>query len=1080
MHRLWYKHVYSTSEFYPCSRTFELNPGTTSIQQIKMAEKMKAVEGIDRRWIECLQRHYPIEDPELGDSLLIVLGYIAIGSPEIWSVSTKLRWRNKSALKSAAEVQRSFLWHKGDLPSVVSTFQAWLGVPKRERLVWCMWNYVSNTTMSGIEDVVVLLRKELQPVERRRTLRSAVHETTPSGWPNLERLGALLLKVFPDCFYVRWHSGKNYVNCTTTESKAMYSFCARVFEDLEMELPKYVLVPPNGPLFRSKGKLFPSFVVSEAVAEHADCLPLFEKFPEIQPHLPVQIQLPSIGDAVVMQLVGTNLAKKSLEKEIHEACSQANMLLSLKVEDPTYTGSGWKIEIHCPEMYHKQVQKLISEKIRVIMQDLEIEAKTICFPDKNSKFKFLVSSGGQAHAVPNGQHLALIHVVRPEEQLDKNKQKCASYAKFQDSDVEEYLDIWGKYCHIEKSEDFPTETTLWGAVWFECRSTALLVRKLAECDDNFPGNLQMILFLVDSDAPHFSLDFCWWKPCLKKNNLELTFDNKKEFNRFKDTASRLDSFHFKYSARALKVLITSDEEDLNLMEHFCNSDKKLVSPASANYTHQVEFDADDDDPQELSEKLDFGMYFMHPNQLETEVENPDSEGQVIRGTFFAYSLSGLIVITRIRHYSEFDQGIAIGSNVYMSFKLPKNAFETVKDELKNLGMWAGNVKSCGTSTSEDIQSDENTVQGSAVESEEEHNESDSEGDEQNKLPSVKVTHQNGNVHVKVYVGYEQYDHDRFKPVPKLLKPSIMHVRSDTVAFLLETTEQSKKQIYVQIMDKTNTFIQIFKHKSIIHVYGTSENVTKARQQICCHLSAFEKSGTVTCPQPQPQKPQKSTEGTQANKSYGKETMCSVCMSDIDGPKFCLSLCGHSYCPLCFKGQIDHASKVQSFPIRCAKRSCNCRVLTVDIEAIHAYYHMSINDFYMAAIADSKTLFPCLTPGCPMKYQESKSELEGLVKSFTCPLCKETLCTSCHCKFHDGLSCKVYQAYKTMDAGVEEWIDEDRNSRKLCPSCLHRIEKPVDSIILRCENCDHNICWLCLQHSRWLPMTTHRCFPEDAE
>ena len=1012
-----------------------------------MAAILQAAVGIDQRWTELLQHHFPICDSNLGDALLSVLSYIASGAPTLFTEISK-----DSNTNPQHEMQKLFRQDRGEFVSVVSVFQALGKVKKRDWPYWCRQRNVSHASLSQVNKAYLNLKREIQSM---RTEQTPTIEQTPQPEDGdvFDRLGALVLKVFPECLSMRWHTGPKYLNCATLKSKAMQQYDLDILENLKAELPAYMLCLPDG---NKKGEpeapaaMNLSLAVSESVLKASCFLPVKTKFPKCRPHLPVQVQLPFMGDAVVLKLAGNETARKEFEKAIGEACSQEDMLLSLQLHKPNDTCSRWKLELYCPAKFQKDVEIVVGERMYVAMDELKCTAKTVPYPDAESKVKLMVRPGGEVHVVPNGQHLVLVHMLKDDEFVPlAQRDKCPAYKRMKESYLKKELLLSGEVCEFEKSKEFPREP-LWAAAWYECRSSGIKAKELEGCGGLFPGNLREKLVLVDNDAPIFALEFCFCKATIQENKLKLQFDCLRDLNKFKKKINLDDSIpnvEYVFDQDELNVVITSEMAYMNLMEEFCAPHSKTVCPKSVTYSLRLETKVTDDDSRRLQRDLDFGEYFMDDFLLETRVYPPDDGGQVTWGVFLSYSLSGLTELTKLNDKPELCQGVFIGQKVYMLFTVPKDAYSKLEGGLRSLGMMGGNPPT-----------DDSVANN---------------GTDNLDSPVVRARPYKDKMDVTIYVGNEVYDSSKFKQVPKLMKPLIVHTRSDLLAALLSVSEESGQTMLGHIMEETDTYIQINEEDSTLHVYGGLDNKAKADDRITNILSAMGKDDvTATLGG--------FGEGRMTRSSLQKDGMCVVCLCRVQGREFRLSLCGHTYCQSCFRDIVLSAKETVTFPIRCGKGDCTQPVLIADIEAIHVYYDLPMTDFYTSSMRACKSSFPCLTTGCPMRFHECKSWIEGLVKSFTCPFCKETWCTSCHCEFHFGLSCKVYQALKGANRRLKKWINKKKALRKLCPRCLKGIENLDGSAIVGCARCKIKICWHCLQYHHYLSMKRHECSPEDAD
>ena len=191
--------------------------------------------------------------------------------------------------------------------------------------------------------------------------------------------------------------------------------------------------------------------------------------------------------------------------------------------------------------------------------------------------------------------------------------------------------------------------------------------------------------------------------------------------------------------------------------------------------------------------------------------------------------------------------------------------------------------------------------------------------------------------------------------------------------------------------------------------------------------------------------------------------CCVCFSEIEDltEVYRLEYCGHEYCLDCIQLQTEQNS-IQ-IPLKCAAENCEQTFVWQDFETLFKKTKFKLEDLLRASVsshivANSATVKNCPTPDCDMIYVVTT---DG--KPFTCSHCRVKLCTSCHVQYHDGLTCAMYQSgYIPVDREVREWMNRDRESRKLCPCCRSPIEKTGGCNNMTCKNCKKHICWVCLE------------------
>ncbi len=192
--------------------------------------------------------------------------------------------------------------------------------------------------------------------------------------------------------------------------------------------------------------------------------------------------------------------------------------------------------------------------------------------------------------------------------------------------------------------------------------------------------------------------------------------------------------------------------------------------------------------------------------------------------------------------------------------------------------------------------------------------------------------------------------------------------------------------------------------------------------------------------------------------------CCVCFTDIDDVKdiFRPECCGHTYHLDCVKMQL--APNTLTIPVTCASDDCSLPFVWQDFENLMKKKVLSLYRLVECSLktylgANQDKVRNCPTPDCCMIYTVSEKEGER----FICKDCGSHICTSCHVQYHDGLSCRMYQAVGRDDEQLEEWLRSDSGLRKRCPSCSAPIEKISGCNKVTCTQCQANICWVCLEY-----------------
>ena len=81
----------------------------------------------------------------------------------------------------------------------------------------------------------------------------------------------------------------------------------------------------------------------------------------------------------------------------------------------------------------------------------------------------------------------------------------------------------------------------------------------------------------------------------------------------------------------------------------------------------------------------------------------------------------------------------------------------------------------------------------------------------------------------------------------------------------------------------------------------------------------------------------------------------------------------------------------------------------------------------------------------------------------CDVCSTDICSRCHVKFHNGISCDNFK-FQTMNSEMLlEWMHQDPEKRKKCPECSTVIEKDGGCQRVCCRKCEKHICWRCMKY-----------------
>ena len=187
--------------------------------------------------------------------------------------------------------------------------------------------------------------------------------------------------------------------------------------------------------------------------------------------------------------------------------------------------------------------------------------------------------------------------------------------------------------------------------------------------------------------------------------------------------------------------------------------------------------------------------------------------------------------------------------------------------------------------------------------------------------------------------------------------------------------------------------------------------------------------------------------------------CAICWTEAENP--IRTRCGHAYCSDCFENfSRSEPLAGDNFCIQCTGDSSNCKtVLALD----ELQDHLSSNTF--DAVLEASFAFYlrrrpeafhyCPTADCGQTYRPSTRE-----GTFTCPKCLGAVCTSCHAKPHQGMTCAEHK-YSLSDEHASWEKAKKKLGIKECPKCKTAIEKTFGCDHMTCGGCQTHICWRCL-------------------
>lgn len=196
--------------------------------------------------------------------------------------------------------------------------------------------------------------------------------------------------------------------------------------------------------------------------------------------------------------------------------------------------------------------------------------------------------------------------------------------------------------------------------------------------------------------------------------------------------------------------------------------------------------------------------------------------------------------------------------------------------------------------------------------------------------------------------------------------------------------------------------------------------------------------------------------------------CSVCLCAVEEADMSqLEYCGHVYCKICLKSMFQNAITDKKFPIICAAIDCNKPIVMRDVNTQIKLHNFKKDEFTAAALHSFMTQSHesfryCITPDCSVVYHVTET-----TERFQCFQCLAVVCTACHTRFHEGMTCAMYRsAQRTVDS-LDKWQQEKPKRRKFCPKCQIGIQKGKGCNHVACK-CGAHICWVCLKYFELSP------------
>lgn len=194
--------------------------------------------------------------------------------------------------------------------------------------------------------------------------------------------------------------------------------------------------------------------------------------------------------------------------------------------------------------------------------------------------------------------------------------------------------------------------------------------------------------------------------------------------------------------------------------------------------------------------------------------------------------------------------------------------------------------------------------------------------------------------------------------------------------------------------------------------------------------------------------------------------CSICMEELEES---MSMpCGHAFCLDCWHDYLTNA--IQHEGATCTKATCpdaRCSEVLTEVEIRRAAPDLlpKYQQYQLRSVAEAVGRW-CPGAGCGRVHIFGGSSSTTGVAD--CDACGSCFCTGCgEEEPHAPCPCPNLAKWKEKGADQSETINWLTVNTKNCPKCSSRIEKNGGCMYIRCQNCKHSFCWVCMgTHHVW--------------
>jgi len=203
---------------------------------------------------------------------------------------------------------------------------------------------------------------------------------------------------------------------------------------------------------------------------------------------------------------------------------------------------------------------------------------------------------------------------------------------------------------------------------------------------------------------------------------------------------------------------------------------------------------------------------------------------------------------------------------------------------------------------------------------------------------------------------------------------------------------------------------------------------------------------------------KKAENQEERKRKGGEThVCDICWDEYEEENmYKYGQCGHMYFVECLREYYKVHISEGDTNLKCPYPNCSVEILPAQIEFVvdkdtyNKYQKFSWFD-QMKGNLDCRW---CPHPDCETvvnKVEDGPS---------ICTTCNFEMCFACGEQYHPDKKCG-WNGPNPIDEEFLRYLEAE-NGIKRCPLCGVHIEKDKGCNTVRCTNCKHEFCWLCLR------------------